>query len=251
MALTISFAGKRILVTGGGGGLGKAVAKKLYDDGATVFAVDKQQSLLDELKKECPKITTVTLDLTNFEETKKVVESFLPLHHLVNNAGISGKQSFLDIDVKTLKNVFDVNLNSYVVVGQTVAKGMIKHKIEGSIVNVASVTCVRPYPTIGSYCCSKAAVAMLTKIMALELGEHNIRVNAISPAAIDTPMLAPPPEMTQEEIKGRIAFALERNIIKRFIKPQEAADLILFLLSPTASMITGENVFIDAGSSIS
>jgi L-xylulose reductase len=120
-----------------------------------------------------------------------------------------------------------------------VAKGMITNNIAGSIVNMSSIAAKVNVPGISVYSCTKATIVMLTKSMALELGPHNIRVNCICPTGIDTQLmrLLPP----------AAGVTIGRAVIKRPVEVNEAADLILFLLSDKALMITGEDVIIDGG----
>jgi len=240
MALPVSFCGKRVLVTGGGRGLGKSIVKKLCEDGAVVFTVDRDDNFIQDLKKEFPQVTAVTVDVSDFDNVRKIVESFAPLDHLVNNAGIMIQRDFMDITTDDLNQILDVNFKSMVVIGQAAAKGMIANGTGGSIVNISSITTRQVLPKLTVYSCSKAAVSALTRHMAVELGQHNIRVNAISPTLMDTPFgLDGCPEAVEA--------TLAKHVIKRILQPKEAADLVLFLLSPLSAMITGDDILIDAG----
>lgn len=244
MALAVSFSGKRVLVTGGGRGIGRAVVEKLYNDGAIVYTIDKEESLVSQLKKDFPKITAVVVDLCDWEATKKTVESFGPLDHLVNNAGVSDKGThFLDISEYLIKKLWTVNFKAVINVTQTVAKGMIAEKIEGSIVNVASLAGHIALEGSTIYCSTKAAIIMLTKSMALELGEKNIRVNVVSPTWVNTEMMRKAQDFADQIVQ-------QKGIIKRAAEPEEIADTILFLLSSKSSMTTGEEVIVDGGLSI-
>lgn len=97
MSLNYSFSGKNVLITGGGSGIGRLLVQRLYEDGATVFTVDKNAEAILELKKEFPNIKAEVLDLGNWNETTKVIETFSKIDHLVNNAGVFVKQKFLEI----------------------------------------------------------------------------------------------------------------------------------------------------------
>lgn len=239
MALQASFSGKKVLVTGGGRGIGRAVIEKVYNDGAIVYTVDKDQGLLQQLKADFPKVTTACVDLTDWAATKKALESFGPVDHLVNNAGILICEEFLEITEQAVDKQFAVNFKSMINVTQVVAKAMIDNNISGSIVNLSSLASRFNVPGISMYSCSKAAIVMLTKSMALELGPKNIRVNCICPTGVDTPLM--------RELPAAAGATIMRAVIKRPVEPKEAADLILFLLSPLSGMITGEEVFIDGG----
>lgn len=246
-----SFEGKKVLVTGGGRGLGRCAVKRFYDDGAIVYTVEKEQSLVDDLKKEFPKITAVKLDLTDLEKTKTVVESFGPLDCLVNNAGIYVAEKFMDITTQVMNRILDINLKSVIVVSQAVAKGMIANKSGGAIVNISSLAArVASSPGMGVYSCSKIAVTHLTKVMAIELGPHNIRVNCVAPGGCDTPTSLAPDSPVAKNMQEAVAHTASRCIIKRLVPPDEVVDLIFYLLSPLSAMVTGEEVAIDAGVTI-
>jgi len=239
MALNYSFAGKRVLVTGGANGLGRSLVEKFHADNAIVFTIDYDEGALNQLKVECPKVTTAVVDMMDWEATRNVVTSLGRMDHLVNNAGVLIPNEFFNLKEKDIDRMNAVNYKAMINVTQVVAQGMVEAKSGGSIVNLASVG--SRFAAVGNlgYTCTKAACEHLTKGMALELGPHNIRVNCINPSMMDTALL--------KKVTAIGETMLERLCIKRVIKPAEAADLVLFLLSPLASMITGENVYIDGG----
>jgi len=240
------FAGKRVLITGGGKGLGYAIAKKFYECGAVVIVLDKSKEELDELKDEFPHITTICVDLRDWDETKKAVESQHPIDHLVNNAAVSGTSFFEDISPEQIDKLFAVNFKAVVNVSQAAAKGMNRDEHTGAtIVNISSVFDTTPSKGISMYSCSKAALLMLTKCMALELGANGIRVNCISPAPtvmVKEMFVSSDPKIVHETQK-----VLDRQVIKRPVQPAEAADIVLFLSSPSSSMITGSSIPVDGG----
>jgi len=239
MSINTNFSGKRILITGGANGLGRTLVKKFHDGNALVFTLDKDEGGLKTLKTECSNINYAVVDLSDWDATRKVVESFGPMDHLVNNAGVVLPQTFLEITEDSLQKQLNVNFSAMVNIGQAVAKGMIQSKTEGSIVNISSIGDRLAYTGIGAYSATKAAVTMLTKSMAMELGEYNIRVNCICPGTMNT-------EMTRG-VSAASATALQKAVIKRLIETSESADLVCFLLSPLAGMITGSAVLIDGG----
>jgi len=239
MALNISFAGKRVLVTGGGRGIGRAVAQRLYDDGAQIFILEKNPELVQQLQKELPKATSVCVDVTDWKATKATIASFGVLDHLVNNAGVLICQDFMDMTEDIVDKHFSVNYKAMINVTQAAAKGMIESGNGGSIVNLSSLAGHLTCPGICAYSCTKAAVIMLTKSIALELGKHKIRCNCVCPTGAATEMAALLPEAA-----GAI---IGRAVDPRPVMPDEIADTILYLLSPKAAMITGEDVTIDAG----
>jgi len=241
------FTGRRILVTGAAKGLGYAIVKKFYDNGAIVFALDKNKKSLEALKDEFKNVTTVCTDLRDWDETKRLVRACAPIDHLINNATISGTSFFDEIAQDQIDELFNVNFKAVVNVSQTVVKGLVaSNRTQGStIVNISSVFDNTPSKGISMYSCTKAAIVMLTKSMALELGEHGIRVNCISPAptVIAREMfVSPNPKIIQATQQ-----VLDRQVIKRPVQPSEAADIVLFLSSPASAMITGTSVPIDGG----
>jgi len=241
MALHVSFAGKKALVTGGGRGIGRAVVQRLYDDGASVFVLEKDPTLVQQLQKDLPNSTVGCGDHRDWKATKEAILKFGALDHVVNNAGVLACQEFMDLTEEVVELHMAVNFKAMINVTQAAAKGMIDSGKGGSIVNMSSLAGHLTVPGIGAYSCTKAAVIMLTKSMALELGKHNIRANSISPTGASTEMAALLPEAAGATI-GRAPL-----LPVRAVEPDEIADTVLFLLSPKAAMITGENVTIDAG----
>jgi len=244
MALNHSFSGKRILITGGGQGIGRTLVQRFHDDGAIVFTVDKNPESIQKLKQELPNVTAQVVDVADWDATRKVVESFGVLDHLVNNAGVLMTEPFLDISKEIMSTQFNVNLGATINVSQVMAKSLIAAGRGGSIVNIASFAS-RFGSTLGGgvYGATKAGVENLTKTMAIELGPHNIRVNAVSPGTVDTPIL----KTGGEPMQKHLANMIQRLVVKRWIHPNELADLVMFLLSPLSSMIVGESVIIDGG----
>ncbi|CAG7826926.1 unnamed protein product [Allacma fusca] len=242
MALSASFAGKRVLVTGGTMGIGRAIVDRLAKDNAIVTVLDVNETALKELKQSLPKVNTVQCDVSKWADTKTIVQSIGPVDHLVNNAGIGIKRSLLKITEEDFNQIFNVNVKAAINITQTVVQAMIANKIQGSVVNMSSAASERVTQDLLLYSASKATICNVTKTMALEMGSAGIRVNAVCPSFVDTLMImemVPSPEA--------LPFLYSRNCIRRLIKPDEVADLVLFLLSDKAAMITGENVFIDGG----
>jgi len=242
-----SFNGKKVLVTGGGRGIGHAIVTKFYNDGAHVFVIDRDAKLLETLKKDMPKVTTVCLDLTDWDATKKAVEAMAPLDHLVNNAGIVGDAPLLEVTPETFDKVFAVNVKAALNVSQAFVKGIMNNKAEGgTIVNVSSLGDRIAFWGAPCYGASKAALTMLTKSMALEYGQLNIgiRANCVNPTFIATDLVM----AIQPRVIEAASEIMQRVIIKnRPLQATDVADSVLFLSSPLSSMITGESLLIDSG----
>ncbi len=168
--------------------------------------------------------------------------AFGPINGLVNNAGIFRAANFLDITEADWDAVLDVNLKGSFLVGQAVARQMVRHG-GGAIVNMSSVNGTLAIPSIASYNASKGAINQLTRVMALSLADQGVRVNAVAPGTVATE-LAAAAVLTSEEAKARI---MSRTPLKRLGEPREIADVVAFLLSDAASYMTGEIVVVDGG----
>jgi NAD(P)-dependent dehydrogenase (short-subunit alcohol dehydrogenase family) len=162
---------------------------------------------------------------------------------LVNNAGIFKAAPFLDISEADWDAVIDVNLKGHFLVGQAVARQIVQQGGGGAIVNMSSVNARLTIASIASYNASKGGVDQLTRVMALALAEHGIRVNGVAPGTIATE-LAAKAVLTSDEAKARI---MSRTPMKRLGEPAEIASVVAFLLSDAASYMTGETVLVDGG----
>lgn len=240
--MDIKFGGKRALVTGAGKGIGRSTAKMLVKCGAEVIALSRTQEDLDSLKKEEPAIQTVCIDLCDIEATLKTVESIGDIHLLVNNAGIAILGPFEEAKPEDFDKIFSVNVKAPLFIAQVVAKKMIASGFGGAIVNVSSQASKKALKNHILYCSTKAAVDMLTKSLALELGPHQIRVNAVNPTVVLTDM-------------GRLGWSdpakakpmLDQIPLGRFAEVEEVVHAIVYLLSDKASMINGTILPVDGG----
>ncbi|XP_026725278.1 L-xylulose reductase-like [Trichoplusia ni] len=234
--------GKRILVTGGCQGIGRGIAVELWRQSANVVVLSNQPDNLEKLKEEYPAIETVCVDLRNWEETRKAVDSLGVFDGLVNNAGIAIIEPFLECTPESLDETMAVNVRAMINVSQIVAKKMIQNHIKGSIVNLSSQASKAALKDHTAYCASKGAVDALTRVMALELGPHGIRTNTVNPTVIMTDMgrkVWSAPEKSQG--------MLSKIPLGRFGEVPEVIHTILFLLSDSASMISGVQLPIDGG----
>ncbi|KAJ8687135.1 hypothetical protein QAD02_022929 [Eretmocerus hayati] len=240
--MNINFEGKRILVTGAGQGIGRETALRLSKFKGTVIALSKTKKHLDSLVQEDPKIQAICADLSDWNATKKAVESVLPIDLLVNNAGIAILDPVTSVKPEDFDLIFNVNLKSVLNVSQIVSKDMLRRKVAGSIVNVSSVASLVAVKDHAIYCSVKAALDMLTKVMALELGPHNIRVNTVNPTLVMTAMGKANWSDPEKAATLRVKIPMDR-----FAEPEEVVDSIVFLLSNKSSMVNGSGITIDGG----
>jgi len=244
--------GKVAIITGARRGMGKSHAKTFAKSGAKVVVADisleECQQVADEIKKEGGEAIAVKCDVTKKEDIDNMVKAAVgkwgKVDILVNNAGICQFKPFLELTEEEWNRTININLRGYFLCAQACAKEMAKQK-SGVIVNVASVAMGQVgvgMPALAHYCASKGGIVAMTEALALELASFNIRVNAISPGAIDTPMteaLKADPKM-MEAILARIP-------LRRMGKPEEVSNLVLFLASDESSYVTGSTVVIDGG----
>lgn len=240
--MDINFAGKRILVTGAGQGIGKELALRLSKYKGTVIALSKTKKNLEELHALDPRIQPVCVDLQDWEATRKAVESILPIDLLVNNAGVARLKPFLDATAEDFDVTFAVNVKAILNISQVVAKNMIERNVAGSIVNLSSQASKAALKDHAVYCASKGAVDMLTKAMALELGPHNIRVNSVNPTVVMTEM----GKLGWSDSK-KAQTMISKIPLGRFAEIDEVIDPVVYLLSERSSMITGAYLPVEGG----
>ncbi|XP_019642604.1 PREDICTED: L-xylulose reductase-like [Branchiostoma belcheri] len=241
--MEIRFDGKKALVTGAGKGIGRDVAKTMYKCGAEVFALSRTQEDLDSLVQECPGIHPVQCDLADPEATKSAVESVGPIDLLVNNAGVTSLQPFLEVTLDAFEKVMNINVRAVMQVSQIVAKGMVERGTGGSIVNVSSLASKSALKEHTSYCTSKGALDIMSKVMALELGPHKIRVNTVNPTVVMTDM----GQKVWGSDPAKSGPMLARIPLGKFVEVEDVVHAILFLLSDKAAMMTGTNLPVEGG----
>ena len=243
---------KVVVITGARRGMGKADALLFAEKGAKVVVSDISQEdcqkVVDQIEKKGGQAIAVKCDVSKKEEVdnlfRKTIEKFGRVDVLVNNAGICEFKPFIDLTEEEWDRTLNINLKGYFLCAQAAAKEMAKQK-SGVIVNIASVAMGQlgvGFPNIVHYCASKGGIAAMTEAMALELAPYNIRVNAIAPGMIETPMLDPI-KQDPKSMEGILA----RIPLSRMGKPEEIADLVVFLASDKSSYITGSIVVIDGG----
>jgi len=229
---------KNAVVTGGGSGIGRAIAQRLRADGLHVATID-----LAESDDEFAHTADVT-DRAQVEEALAAIRAQLgPVTVLVNAAGLDGFKRFLDITFESWQRVIDVNLNGVFHCIQAVLPDMIEARW-GRIVNISSSSTHSGTPFMAHYVAAKSAVNGLTKTLALEYGPSGITVNAIPPGFIDTPMLR------KAEARGHLGDVqknIEATPVRRMGKPEDIAAACAFLVSEEAGYITGQILGVNGG----
>ena len=243
--------GRVAIVTGASQGIGAACAERLSQDGAAVALWDvddaRGEALASALTGKGRRAIYAHCNVADKREVDAALAAtraaFGHVDTLVNNAGIFKAADFLDITEADWDAVIDVNLKGAFLVGQAVAKAMVAVGRPGSIINMSSVNGVMAIPSIASYNASKGGVNQLTRVMALALADHGIRVNAVAPGTIATE-LAQKAVLGSDGAKARI---MTRTPMKRLGEPREIADVCAFLVSSASSYMTGEIVYVDGG----
>ena len=237
----MDFAGRRALVTGAGKGIGRVTAKMLAEHGAQVVALTRTSADLDTLKAEIS-CETIACDLADPVATRQAARALQPIDLLVNNAGTTQLDPFLDTATETFDWIMNVNCKAPMIIAQETARDMIRRGVKGSIVNVSSMAAFQGVPEHTAYCASKGALDAMTRVMAVELGPHGIRVNCVNPVVTLTPMAV---KAWSDEAKA--SSMLNRIPMGRFVEPEEVASVILFLLSDMAAMVHGSEIMVDGG----
>ncbi len=244
---------KVAIVTGGARGIGYAIARRFLEEGARVVIADIDEDGGSEAVKELGAYGAVRfvecdvgerLDVHNL--VAATVDAYGSIDALINNAGMLVGGDFLDLAEADFDRVIRTNLKGAFLCGQAVARVMVEHVGEGgapgAIVNMSSVNAVFAIANQVPYTVSKGGINQLTKVMALALAPHGIRVNAIGPGSIMTEMLAA--TMDDAEARKRI---LSRTPLGRVGEPKEIAAIAAFLVSDEASYITGQTIYADGG----
>lgn len=250
------FKGQTAVVTGGAGGIGQAVAADLLAGGANVVIVDRDGAALERAGAALgsDRLLAVAADVTNKEDVAgyvaRTLSRFGAIDLFHNNAGIATDgTTLLDFTVDGYRRLFDVNVLGVLLGLQAVGRVMIEQG-KGSIVNTGSVTAFRSAAGYALYGATKAAVHRLTQHAAVELGPRGVRVNAIAPGPVDTPLFRGgfQAEGRSQEEADRLAMQAAANRpIGRASTPGEAAELVTFLLGNRSRTITGAIYTIDGG----
>ena len=252
------FGAKVALVTGGGTGIGKAIAVKLAKNGAKVVVASRNKDHIDRTAAECDhkglKCIALPMDVRMKEDLERAVAELVSkwgaIHILVNNAGISGLNLIEDADDNKWYDIVDTNLNGMYLVTKTVLKHM-PNQAGGRIINISSVLGKFGVPGYTAYCTTKHGVIGFTRALALEVVNRGITVNAICPGWVDTEMAAlginetaKLQGITPAEFKAQAVAGVP---IKRFLEAEEIAGLVCYIASDAARGITGQAINICGG----
>ncbi len=236
--------GRRVVITGGGSGIGAATAERFLDEGAKVAVIDCSPEAIQRIRQSLPDLDLVLeADVADADAVNaafaRLDDSWGRIDVLINNAGISVRNPFMEITPKQWRKVLDVNLTGIFLVGQAAAKRMLAGD-GGVILNMGSSNGIAGYPFYADYNASKAGVIELTRSMALELAP-TVRVNAVCPGFILTPM-------QEAEYTPEMLRAFEEKVpLGRVGTPAEVAALFAFLASDEVGFITGQTIVIDGG----
>jgi NAD(P)-dependent dehydrogenase (short-subunit alcohol dehydrogenase family) len=247
----LSLEGKVVIVTGAASGIGQQIALDMAGVGARIVVVDrdgpgaeKTRSMLDAERS-----AVLTVDLLDDEAGEEIVEgtvgAFGAVDVLVNCAGIFPTASALEISANEWDRVLGVNLRAQFLCSQAVARSMVDTGRPGNIINIASSAGVIARPGVAHYCASKAALIMLTKVLAIEWAEHSIRVNAVAPGLVETPGVED--LLLTEEGRREHRQKVANIPMARTGEPREIANAVIFLASDAASYVTGHTLFVDGG----
>lgn len=236
-----SLAGKVAMVTGAGKGIGRACAEQLAAAGARVITVARTATDLESLQQQFPDHIETWVEDVSSPAFLRRLEKLTSLDVLVNNVGTNTPQPFIDVEHQVLDTMLHLNVRTAFVVAQAAARIMLKQG-SGSIIHMSSQMGHVGAARRTVYCMTKHAIEGLTKAMAVELGPHGVRVNAIAPTFIETPMTRP---MLDDPAFS--AEVLAKIPLNRLGQVDEVASAVLFLAGPGASLVTGESLKVDGG----
>ncbi len=252
---SFSLEGKAAIITGGKQGIGRAIALAFAEAGADVAVCGrviedgKLQAVADEIQRLGRRSLAVQVDISRKADVdnlvQRVMDEFGSIDILVNNAGKVILKSLLDTPEDEWDEIIDINLKGYYLCSQAAGRIMVERK-SGTIINIGSRIGIRALKNRAAYSIAKAGVLMLTRLLALELAEHNIRVNAIGPGIVKTELtraLWSDPE-TLKKFESTIPLG------GRWAEPGDIVGAALFLASDASSYITGDTILVDGGANV-
>ena len=255
----MNLSGKVALITGGGQGIGSAIAERFVADGAKICITGRVQEKLDKIAASLPASSTTTCsgDVTKLEDAKRMVDATISfggkIDVLVNNAGIDPGGSVVDLDPALWRQVIETNLTGPFLLMKAAIPSMIKNK-GGSIINIASLGGLRCLPGMPAYASSKAGLIMLTQQVALDYGPAKVRCNVVCPGGTRTAMiehsLGGLKETLKTDLEGVFKVVSSGLPLRRFAAPEEITGICSYLASDDSSFMTGSVLLIDGGSAV-
>lgn len=246
-------AGKVAIVTGGDTGIGKAICIAMAADGAKVvidYHGDQSPAaqLVKQIQDSGGAACAIGADVSNPQDAQKLVgeaiSRFGSVDILVNNAGVEELHPFLEMPLEVYERVIGVNLTGVWLCTQAAAHAMVRQKTGGRIINISSIHEEVTMPTNAPYCAAKAGVRMLMRTLAVELAPYGITVNDVCPGAIDTPM-----DKSVKRDPQKYRALIDEIPMRRMGKPEEVAEMCVYVASNAAAYVTGASLFIDGGMS--
>ncbi|MBP1712658.1 MAG: putative dehydrogenase like protein [Deltaproteobacteria bacterium] len=249
MGTQFDLSGKVAIVTGGGRGIGKAIALGLAGAGAKVVVCSRTSKEIEEAADEISRVggeaLPLTVDLTANDQLENLVNTtvkeFGRIDILVNNAARSFLRSLMDLREDGWDKVFNTNVRAVWLLSRLAAKKMMEQK-NGRIINITTVGAEKAELGMAAYGCSKAALKMLTRCMAREWAQYGINVNAVGPGLTRTDFSKP--IWSNPEVAKHVAMAIPKG---RLAEPEEIIGAVLFLASDAAGFITGQSIYVDGG----
>ena len=247
--------GKTAIVTGGGSGIGRAISERFAREGASVAVIDingdaahqTAEVIVARKRAAIAARVNITIERDVEEALQDIVERLGPIDILVNSAGVLAHGSAIETTVADWERCISVNATGTFLCSKAVVP-LLRTEVQTSIVNIASAAALSGMPTVAAYSASKGAVLALTRSMALDLGHRGVRVNALCPGTVRTPMVdALATERGAGDLDAGLKWMASRYPLGRIGRPEEIAAAALFLASDEASFMTGAVVAVDGG----